>query len=161
MAPRITVISLEMKIHALVNKQRQAYGLNLLKFDPNLAVISRSHSMDMQIHHFFSHTNPAGDGPSQRAKKNKFPCKKKIGDLIHEGIAENIFQTYLYNSISYNNGIPHYHWSTAEDIVRSIVKGWMQSPGHRKNILSGTYESEGVGVAISDGGKIFATQNFF
>ena len=150
-----------MTIHALINKQRYAYGLNLLKYDPALAVIARNHSMDMKEHSYFSHVNPAGEDPTGRAKKRHYPCRREIGNRIYDGIAENIFLSYLYDSVTYVNSMPKYHWCTAEDIVRRIVKGWMQSPGHRKNILTGSYECEGIGVAISDDGKIYATQNFF
>lgn len=160
-APKITPISLEMMVHALVNKQRHSYGLNLLKYDPALAIIARNHSMDMQQHNYFSHTNRAGEDPTGRANKRQYPCRREIGNRIYDGIAENISQSTLYDSVTYVNSIPRYHWCTANDIVRTIVKGWMHSPGHRKNILTARYEYEGIGVAISDDGKIYTTQNFF
>jgi uncharacterized protein YkwD len=160
-APKINIISMELQVHALVNKQRHAYGLNLLEFDPALAMIARDHSFDMQKNNFFSHTNLTDEGPTERAKRHRYNCHKKIGNSYIVGIAENIFQGYIYGSITYLNEIPHYHWSSIEDIVRSTVKGWMLSPGHRKNILTPSYQNEGIGIAIADEGKIYTTQNFF
>lgn len=160
-APKININLLELKVHALTNKQRHAYGLNLLKLDLALMVIARNHSMDMQKNNFFSHTNIAGEGPTERAKRKGYECRKKMSNYYLEGIAENISQNYLHNSITYLNSIPHYHWNSVDDISRTTVKGWMQSPGHRKNILTPTYECEGIGVAISDDGKVYVTQNFF
>lgn len=159
--PKINIISLELQVHTLVNKQRHAYGLNLLTFDPALGVIARNHSIDMQKNNFFSHTNPSGEGPTERAKRHGYNCQKNLGNTIMVGIAENISLRSIFDSVTYHNGIPQYHWTKAGDIVRSTVKGWMQSPGHRKNILTPYFEREGIGIAISDDGKVYSTQNFF
>jgi len=40
------------------------------------------------------------------------------------------------------------------------VRGWMDSPGHRKNILTPHWRNEGVGVFLSPDEKVFITQNF-
>jgi uncharacterized protein YkwD len=160
-APKTNIISMELQVHTLTNKQRHAYGLNLLKFDPALSVIARDHSIDMQKNNFFSHTNLSGEGPTERAKRKGHTFRKKVGNYQLVGIAENISQNFIYESITYLNGIPHYRWKSVDDIVRSTVKGWMQSPGHRKNILTPTYQTDGIGVAIADDGKVYITQNFF
>jgi len=75
------------------------------------------------------------------------------------GLAENIFQNWTYDSITYINGIPIYDWNTDEQIAQQTVDGWMNSPGHRENILSG-FHSEGIGVAIGSDDKVLITQNF-
>ncbi len=50
-------------------------------------------------------------------------------------------------------------WSTQPDIESSIVQGWMQSPGHRANILNANYTEEGIGVAEVNG-FIIVTEDF-
>jgi uncharacterized protein YkwD len=75
------------------------------------------------------------------------------------GLAENIAQNWTYESITYINGIPNYNWNTEEDLAEQTVDGWMNSSGHRKNILSG-FHSEGIGVAIASDDKVYVTQNF-
>lgn len=76
------------------------------------------------------------------------------------GLSENIFQNNLYDTVWYTNGIiTSYEWNTLEELAQSTVNGWMNSPGHRANIL-GSYHSEGIGVAIADDDKVYITQNF-
>lgn len=81
--------------------------------------------------------------------------------MIFLGLAENIFQNNLYDRVWYTNGIPtSYEWNTVDEIAESTVLGWMNSPGHRQNILTPHFYSEGIGVAISGDDKVYITQNF-
>lgn len=75
------------------------------------------------------------------------------------GLAENIAQNWTYESTTYINGIPIHDWNTEENLAEQTVNGWMNSPGHRENILSG-FHSEGIGVAIASDDKVYFTQNF-
>lgn len=75
------------------------------------------------------------------------------------GLAENIAQNWTYESTTYINGIPIHDWNTEENLAEQTVNGWMNSPGHRENILSG-FHSEGIGVAIASDEKVYFTQNF-
>jgi uncharacterized protein YkwD len=69
-------------------------------------------------------------------------------------------QNNLYDSVTYYNGIPRYAWNTQEEIAQSTVDGWMTSPGHRQNILTSTYNREGIGVAIDSDNKVYITEDF-
>jgi len=89
---------------------------------------------------------------------NQLNSKIDNGELFG-GLAENISQNWTYESITYINGIPIHNWNTEEDIAQQTVIGWMNSPGHRGNILSG-FHSEGIGVAIASDDKVYITQNF-
>ena len=51
-------------------------------------------------------------------------------------------------------------WLTPNELAESAVQGWMNSPGHRQNILTPHWRSEGIGVAVSNDGKVLATQDF-
>ncbi|MGI0021692.1 MAG: CAP domain-containing protein [Nitrososphaeraceae archaeon] len=75
------------------------------------------------------------------------------------GLAENIFQNWTYDSITYVSGIPIYNWNTEEEIAKQTVDGWMNSKGHRENILRG-FHGEGIGVAVASDDKVYITQNF-
>jgi uncharacterized protein YkwD len=75
------------------------------------------------------------------------------------GLAENIFQGWTYNSVTYVGAVSIYDWIDDDTIAQQAVDGWMDSPGHRENILSG-YHSEGIGIAITPEGKVYVTQNF-
>ena len=115
--------------------------------------------MDMARRRYFSHISPDGHGPSYRYKKNAYVCAITIDQNIYKG-AENIFQNNLFDSITTVNGDDYYDWNTLEEIARSTVTGWMKSTGHRKNILTPHWKSEGIGVVIAPDGKVYITQNF-
>jgi len=95
------------------------------------------------------------------------PMRIKLNSAIDQekifgGISENLFLNNLYDTIWYTNDIPtSYDWNTPEEIARSTVDGWMDSQGHRKNILTPYYTSEGIGVDISwSDHRVYITQNF-
>jgi len=158
--PEIDILTLEKRIHELVNEERKKHGLPPLKWDNKLAMIARKHSQDMAINNYFDHINLRGEDPTKRGLKEGYTCYKNYGSYYTEGIAENIFQNNLYDSVTYINGIPIYNYNSLEEIAKSTVEGWMESPGHRSNILNNNYDREGIGVAISDDDKVYITQDF-
>ena len=52
-----------------------------------------------------------------------------------------------------------YDWNSMKEIAKSTVDGWMDSEGHRKNILTPRFDREGIGVVISPDDKVYITQN--
>jgi len=158
--PNIEISTLEQLIHNNVNEQREAVGLKPLILDSKLSDIARKHSQDMVENNYFSHYNSLGGGPTERAAKVGYICQKRVGNSIRSGIAENCHLDYLYSSITKVNGIPFYDWNTPEQIALSTINGWMNSPGHRSNLLNSGYDCEGIGVAISSDDKVYVTQDF-
>ncbi|MBR9678330.1 MAG: CAP domain-containing protein [Nanoarchaeota archaeon] len=158
--PEINISELEWRIHELVNVRREEQGLRSLQYDFELVEIAKNHSKDMVNNGFFDHVSLNGESPSDRAKKAGYTCYKNYGTYFTEGIAENIFQNNLYTSVTYLNGIPVYDWNSLEDLAYSTVQGWMDSSGHRQNILNQDYEKEGIGVVISSNNELLITQNF-
>jgi uncharacterized protein YkwD len=161
--PRIAldISKLEMEIHSLINTERQRNNLPSLEYDTKLAEIARNHSHDMATQNYFSHYNLKGQGPTERAKAAGYNCYKNFGRYYTDGIAENIFQNWLYSSTTYYAGITTHDWNTQKELVSSTVNGWMGSSGHRQNILNLNYSKEGIGVAISDDDKVLITQDFW
>lgn len=158
--PYIDISQLELDIHNLVNEKRVLYGLPELEWDNKLSDIARSHSIDMANRDFFDHDNPDGQSPTDRGNAANYYCRKDFGYYYTEGLAENIFQNNLYDSITYVNLIPFYDWKREEEIAASTVSGWMDSPGHRENILTGAFDKEGIGIAISSDDEVLITQDF-
>ncbi len=156
--PRINISGLEIRVHELINAERRKAGLRPLAMNRRLSAIAREHSRDMALRNYFSHITPEGEDPLARYKKNGFECSIQAGSRIYLG-AENIFQNNLYSSVEYMNGKAYYNWDSLEEIARSTVKGWMQSPGHRRNILTRAFRSEGIGIAVKNG-KVYITQDF-
>jgi len=114
----------------------------------------------MAKNNYFSHVNLRGLDPTGRGSQVGYSCYKNYGSYYTTGIAENIFQNNLYDSVTYYNGVPSYDWSSQEEIAQSTVNGWMNSPGHRQNILTSTYDSQGIGVAIAADDKVYITEDF-
>lgn len=157
--PAISVSRLEQKIHSLINAERKKRGLSALEWSYSLNRIARRYSQDMAERNFFSHTDPEGKCFMDRYKEEGFTCRLRVGNTTCLG-AENIAQDNLYRSILYRNGIPSYDWNTEDEIAASIVKGWMNSKAHRENILTPYFKHQGIGLSISDDGKVYVTQNF-
>jgi len=159
-APAIDISTLEMQIHNGINQQRKSNGLSALRYDSALGDIARKHSADMALNNYFEHVNRQGLDPSARGNLAGYSCVKNYGSYYTSGIAENIMQNNLYDSVTYYNGIPRYAWNSQEELAQSTVEGWMNSPGHRQNILTATYDREGIGVAIASDDKVYITQDF-
>ena len=115
----------------------------------------------MAQRNFFSHETPEGKNPTDRGSIVGYNSRKDYGTYYTYGLAENIFMSNLYHSVTYYNGVPQYHCMSQSEIAKSTVSGWMASSGHRKNILTSTYDKEGIGVAVSlERNEVYVTQNF-
>lgn len=155
----IDIKQLEKKIHTLLNKEREKRGLSALLWDESLNKAAGKHSQDMVDRNFFSHNDPDNRGFQERYKTEGIECKIRIGDTTYMG-AENIAQDNLYSSYVYKDGKIFFNWNSEDEIADSVVKRWMRSKGHRANILTPYFKRQGIGVAISDDGKIYVTENF-
>ena len=154
------------------NRQRALFGQKPLKHDSRLENCAQGHSNDMVNYNFFSHTStvPGKYEVTDRARK----C-----GITETYIGENIFDNYIlkFNGEAYyapsqvgcfknSSGEPippHTYLSLAIE----TVKGWMNSPGHKANILNANYTHLGVGNAVHYTGSgidriswVKSTQNF-
>ena len=157
--PRVSIPELEKRIHALINKERKKNGLAPLEWSNRLSDIARLHSKDMAKRNYFSHYSPEGRDFSYRYKAGGFSCEVRVGNIIYCG-GENIFQNNLYDRVMIRDGKKFYDWNSLDKIAETTVKGWMHSPGHRKNILTPYFKSEGIGVSVSEDDEVLITQNF-
>jgi len=160
-APFVDPAALEARVHTLINEKRQQNGLSSLSYDPFLADIARGHSWDMAGRNYFEHESPEGLTPRDRGNIAGYPCIRVIGRYTYEGIAENLYQGYRASSYYSDAGgnITSYNWRSLEDIAQVTVNGWMDSPGHRKNILDDHVILEGIGVSFSADDKVYITEN--
>ncbi|NMA24173.1 MAG: SafA/ExsA family spore coat assembly protein [Clostridiales bacterium] len=125
------VKALEQQVIDLVNKQRAARGLQQLKANWELCRVARFKSQDMIDKKYFSHQSPTYGSP--------FTMMQSFGIRFSNG-GENI---------AYGQRTP-----------QEVMNSWMNSPGHRANILSATYNQIGCGVAKSSNGTYYWTQMF-
>jgi uncharacterized protein YkwD len=159
--PEIRVADLERRVHELINKTRRDHNLTALVFDERLARIARGHSRDMATRRFFSHTNPDGEDATARGKRAEFTCRKPISTSSYrEGLGENLYQDNLYSRIHFSGTERSYDWNSSDKLAANSLRAWMNSPGHRHNILDKVYSQTGIGIAISNDDKVFITQMF-
>lgn len=133
-----------LRIHELINKERTDRGLSALVWNPTIAKASINHSNDMASRNYFQHDSPEGRDFTWRYSQVGFTCAISQGSWIYGG-AENIMYMEGYYGV--------------ETIASESVDGWMNSQGHRENILTPYFKTEGIGVAKS-GSEIYVTQNF-
>ncbi|WP_407561444.1 CAP domain-containing protein [Streptomyces sp. 184] len=119
----------EAEVLRLVNQERAQAGCRPLTNDPELAKLAGDYSQDMAERGFFDHTDPDGNDPWERAQDYG------ISDLGGENIARG------------------------QADARSVMDAWMNSEGHRANILNCDFRTLGVGAHFADGGPWW-TQNF-
>jgi uncharacterized protein YkwD len=161
-APNLNTQLIEIQVHELTNEQRQQAGLTPVGYDPALADIARAHSQDMNDRDFFDHVNPDGKDPAERGNDRDYSCYRDYGHYYTIGISENLFMSDVFNSLTTYYNIPaSYDWMTEKEIAQASVQGWMESPGHRENLLTPTHSVEGIGVSWNPvTHKIYITQNF-
>ena len=159
--PEIDVRQLEDLTHELINVQRVMHGFDPLEHDEAIRLIARGHSEDMASRDYFSHDSPEGLGPTDRGQRAGYDCYRNFGSYFTFGLVENIHQGLLFEGYRTINGrTTPYNLYSLEEIAQNAVEGWMNSPGHRQNILDSSYDRAGMGIAIADDGKVFITQNF-
>ena len=167
--PKINTVELEKQVHDLINKERTKNNQTILTWNEELSNIARKHSEDMANRGYFNHSSPEGYNFSYRYEENGFECSILINttqtnngywqDFATGG--ENLFQNTLYNYVTYRNSVPNYNWNSQEKIAETTVQGWMNSThGHRENLLTSYWKSEGIGVAVSSDDWIYITENF-
>lgn len=157
----VEATDLAKRIHALINKERKRHRLSGLTWNDGLVRIAEKHSRDMDGRSYLDHSSPEGNGFPERYRQAGYTCEIQVGNVIYTG-AENIALSHLYNSTVIEDGVPYYNWNSPQEIALRTVNGWMNSPGHRKNILAPHWRQEGIGVKIenSPGNKVYITQNF-
>ena len=119
--PDSEITSYEQQVIDLVNEQRAKNGLKALTANWELSRVARYKSQDMHDKKYFSHTSPTYGSP--------FDMMKSFG-ISYRTAGENIAQGYKTPS--------------------AVMSGWMNSSGHRANILNASYTQIGVGY-VADG----------
>lgn len=129
--PTHRVAELERKVHAGINVERAMNGGSpQLRWDDRLGAIARAHSEDMTRRGYFSHDTPEGLGPSGRATRAGYRCRKST----HMGLAENITIQLVSESL--------------DRMARRAVRSWVGSAGHRTNLLGKQYDRTGIGASF-------------
>ncbi len=157
--------AIERQVLVRVNAERAKRNLPAFRRDGPLENLARAHSADMAQAQFFSHTNPRGEDPTQRGAARGIECVRPAGEnRMAVGLGENIFSTYLFTSIYTtrrgDDATQTYTWKSVDTLSEEAMEGWMNSRGHRLNLLSRQYQTIGIGAARDALGQLYLTQNF-
>jgi uncharacterized protein YkwD len=126
----------------LLNEERAARERPALRASKALANASRSYARTMVRDGFFGHVSPSGSTPLDRIKATAYL---------------NGFRIFTYGE--------NLAWGTGDYATPAhIVSSWMDSPGHRRNILNARFKEIGIGIALGapaedaqDEGATYAT----
>ena len=129
--PTIQSQSFEQEVVDLVNQERAKAGLKALSSDWELARVARFKSEDMRDNKYFSHNSPTYGTP--------FQMMKSFG-INYMSAGENI--------------------AAGQATPEAVVKAWMNSSGHKANILSSSFTHIGVGYAKGGSYGHYWTQQF-
>ena len=109
---------------------------------------------------FFDHINAQGEDATARGKHAGFECRKAIDkSSFRVGLGENLSEVPRASRVVTIGDRTTYDWNTGERAAQLAVDGWMNSRGHRENILGRAYSESGIGVALSSS-DIYITQLF-
>lgn len=125
------ITAVEKEVARLVNVERAKNGLPALSYNWQLARVARIKSEDMRNNHYFSHTSPTYGSP--------FQMMRSFG-ISYTAAGENI--------------------AMGQRTAAEVMNGWMNSPGHRSNILNRNFTQIGVGYAKDSYGRGYWTQQF-
>ena len=126
-----SVNSMEKQVASLTNSERKSAGLGSLTLDSQRSKLARMKAEDMAKKGYFSHTSPTYG--------SAFDMMKKYG-VSYRTAGENI--------------------AKGQKTPEAVMKGWMNSSGHRANILSSAYTHIGVGYAKDSKGNTYWVQIF-
>jgi len=115
-----------------VNRIRREHGLAPLAADERLAAVARRHSEDMARRGYLDHVDPEGRRPADRIE---------AAGIDYRLVGENVVRT-----------------RGADDFGEAAVRSWMESTGHRANVLHAAYTHTGVGAALTADGTVYVTQ---
>lgn len=123
--------SFELQVLELINEERTSRGLSELSFSEELSSVARAHSSDMASRGYFSHNTPEGITPFDRIKN---------AGISYNTAGENI--------------------AAGQQTPEAVVDAWMNSDGHRANILNASYTETGIGCVYGGSYGIYWTQVF-
>ncbi len=109
----------EKELLELINEQRKSYGLSELSFDSELQRVAKAKALDLVKNNYFDHNSPTYGTP--------FAMMKSFG-ISYKAAGENL---------------------AGNSTLKGAVNAWMNSEGHRKNILNNAFNYTGIGIVDS------------
>lgn len=131
-APAATSLgAYENQVVTLVNQERAKAGLAPLKINTKLAGVAERKAEDLRDKNYFAHNSPTYGSP--------FDMMKQFG-ITYTSAGENI--------------------AKGQKTPAEVMNGWMNSPGHKANIMNANYTEIGVGYVTDSNGTTYWVQHF-
>lgn len=127
--------ALELEVLQRTNQVRQERGLRPLQWNALAYKAALGHARDMQERSFFAHQNPDGLGAAERMQ------------------AAGVLEVIVGENLASFEGYPD------PEIPQRALVGWMNSPGHRANLLKPEFTHLGVAL-VRQGRRVMVVQNF-
>jgi uncharacterized protein YkwD len=118
----------ETEVFNIINEEREKAGVGQVSWCDGLASCVRAHCCDMCDRGYFDHENPEGEGPNDRAQAGH------AGSYTFDPIVPDPYMAAYWENIAWG-----------DETAQSVMNGWMNSSGHRENILNGSHTHVGVG----------------
>ena len=135
--------ALERLALAATNEARTTRGLAPLRPDDRLTRAARAHSDDLARTGRFSHTGSDGSVAADRAER---------AGVRYRALGENLYRSSLYASgfrtVGPEGVVERYDWIAPAALAQEAVAAWLDSPGHRSNLLNPAFARAGTGVAL-------------
>lgn len=154
----INIEHLNLRIFEQTNTVREMHRLNVLKYSRELSLMSSLHSTQMKKYDFFSHTN------SHNPLLKELDDRATYFNLRYQKVTENIADIPFLNTegesrieIRLKDNLPTFYsekdgrvftYHTIDSFSDYVVTAWMNSKGHRKNILDQTVTHLGCGAVL-------------
>ena len=132
----VNTLSVERAAFDVINQKRIDSGLSPLAWSDDLAQIARLHSHHMADQNFFDHRDQANKLVNDRAVDAGLKDWRAIGE-----------------NIAFNRGF--------KDPIEKAVELWLDSSGHRQNLMNPMWNQTAVGVAVGTDGSYYFTQVFW
>ena len=152
--PHFDLPDVERRVLRELNEVRGQHGRARLDADSALTALARAHSEAMQRRGFFAHQDPDGRRGGDRARAAGYRFR---------AFGENLYRGRLYDTITRSRTgdrtTTSTLWHTPDALATLVVQMWMESPGHRDNMLSAEFDYGGVGIAVGGEDDVFVTLN--
>lgn len=146
------------ELYKLTNNERNKEGHDPLSPDDALQDLAQAYANKMAALRFIGHTDPDGNDQNDRAQNAGYSIFRyhNDGSLWRIGVGENLARmpTGTVAFIGYINPVD---WKAIAD---AIMQSWLESSGHRKNMMDHYADRIGIGVSF-DGHYYYAVQEFF
>jgi uncharacterized protein YkwD len=144
---------LENRTFDLVNGERVKNNLSELRWSSGITSVAREYSETMAKNDFFAHEGLDGSDVSSRLKDGEVYHWNKSAENLYMSSGYDYYYTNIFGKVTSK------HYMTFEQLAQNATQGWMNSPGHRENMLDPDLDESGLGVYVVNE-TFYFTQNF-